>query len=131
MKKQKECKKKSEAEPAKEYDCTSCGACCVYFFDDDLVDAGGRGIGMFVRNDDVSQLPKKLVFIYPMPEIGMQDTWLRGKKVDGEWRCKSLEGKVGEHAVCSVYAIRPRTCSNFEPGGKGCIKARQSLRLEN
>jgi uncharacterized protein len=126
MKKQKESKKEAK----KEYDCTSCGACCAYFFEDNLGEVGRSGYGMWISNDPgAPRLPKKLVVIEPI--LDTYDAYLRGKKVDGQWRCKSLEGNMGEQVACSIYDIRPRTCINFEPGSEGCIRARQSLGLGN
>src|SRR5262245_49344415 len=103
-------------------DCMKCGACCAYFFNEDLADVGRRGRGMFISNDDVSQIPlsirRRLVveeqIVQGRPEFS--DRWLRGRQVsDDQYQCKVLEGALGK-CKCSIYEHRPETCRALEPG---------------
>jgi Fe-S-cluster containining protein len=113
-------------------DCMKCGACCAYYFDEDLWDVGRKGRGLFISNDDVSQIPvtirRRLVVEEPlipeMPEYS--DRWLRGRKVGDHYQCKALEGELG-NCKCSIYEQRPETCRTLEPGSEGCLKARAAF----
>jgi Fe-S-cluster containining protein len=109
-------------------DCTKCGACCSYFFTEELIDIGRRGKGLFINNDRVDQIPVKirrgLVVEYDL-DIDF-DRWLRGRKVGDRYQCKALEGQIGD-CRCSIYEYRPETCRAFEPGGEKCLNARKAL----
>lgn len=127
-------KKKTEPALASEYDCQACGACCSHFFDDDLSDLeipGIRGKGLLIANNDVSKLPPQLVVIDRFrlhnSKATLQDTWLRGKRVNGRWQCRALKGTIGEKSLCSIYDVRPKLCREFEPGSEGCIAAREAV----
>jgi Fe-S-cluster containining protein len=110
-------------------ECIKCGACCAYFFDEDLwEETGRRGVGMFIADDEVSQIPpstrRSLVVEHP---VGCSfDRWLRGRKVGDRYQCKALDGEIG-NCKCSIYKNRPETCREFELGGEKCLKARAAL----
>jgi Fe-S-cluster containining protein len=109
-----------------EFDCQTCGACCAHYAVEDLSTIGKRGKGIFIGDDDVSNIPAKMVAVYPFYYSG-HDAWLRAKRVDGQWRCVALDGQIGVKCSCSIYKVRPDTCRCFEPGSDGCLKARRSV----
>jgi hypothetical protein len=44
-------------------------------------------------------------------------------------RCSALEGTPGHRAQCSVYAVRPLVCREFQAGSDDCIMVRRSFNL--
>jgi uncharacterized protein len=39
-------------------------------------------------------------------------------------RCAALNGDIGSHATCTVYAVRPLVCRDCQPGDEECSIAR-------
>jgi Fe-S-cluster containining protein len=113
-------------------DCTKCGACCAYFFDEPLRDVGHRGIGLFISNDEVSQIPESIrrSLVVEVPIGSSFDRWLRGRKVGDHYQCKALEDEIG-NCKCGIYENRPMTCRTCEPGGEQCLKARAAFGFPN
>lgn len=88
-------------------DCRSCGACCI--------EAGAVDL---TCHDDV---PDDMV-----DEDALCFRWL--KTEDGSNRCIALAGIVGRSVRCSIYAVRPATCSCFDRGDQACFAARARMR---
>ena len=110
-----------------EFDCQTCGACCAHYAVEDLSTIGKRP-GIFIGDDDVSNIPAKMVVIYPFYYSG-HDAWLRAKRVDGQWRCVALDGQIGVKCSCSIYRcdlIRADALSQIAvmdaKGKKGVLK---------
>ncbi len=93
------------APPALVNDCQSCGACCAY----------SRDWPRFTLEDDaaLALIPARFV-----------DDPLGRMRCEGE-RCSALTGVVGEHAACSVYAVRPLVCRDCQSGDHACDMARK------
>lgn len=100
------------------YDCQPCGACC-------RNPAFNREHGLV---DYVQVFPADALFKMK----GLRAT-LTARNGDGEWhmrmnerdRCVALEGEIGHHTACGIYALRPGVCRRVEPGDDKCIIARQ------
>jgi hypothetical protein len=93
-------------------DCTSCGACCREAY---------HTVSVSVRDPVVWKHPALIV------RSGHRWSLLRA----GE-RCAALEGGAageGQAYRCSIYEDRPRTCRDFERGGRHCLVARRRVGL--
>lgn len=91
-------------------DCLRCGACC-------------RG-----AYDAVYMGPKEPV-IKRHPELVAVHGFVYYLKRQGD-RCGALAGaKQGPYA-CTIYDDRPKTCRDFDNGGRHCMDARRKLGLE-
>ena len=88
--------------------CAACGACCREAYDAVSVEAG----------DVVHDLRPELV----TTRLGVQVLPRPGG------RCVGLEPE-GPPWRCAIYAIRPRSCREFEAGGASCHSARTRLGL--
>jgi hypothetical protein len=91
-------------------DCLACAACCRSAYD--AVTVGAR--------DPVVRLHPQLVRRH---DAGRFDLLRRGD------RCAALEGADGGPFGCAIYADRPRTCRDFERGGRHCLEARRRVGL--
>lgn len=89
--------------------CTTCGACChsyrVEFAVYELASAGGS-------------VPDELTEPAGGIRYRMQGTGAV------PIRCTALEGRLGEHAHCRIYPLRPSPCAELQEGSYGCNKAR-------
>jgi hypothetical protein len=92
-------------EPA--LDCQACGACCRSAYD--AVELGPR---------------EPILRRHPSLVVREPDR-LRLARVDDH--CAALDGE-GPFA-CTVYEDRPRTCRDFERGGRHCLSARRRVGL--
>lgn len=93
----------------RDLDCLSCGACCRAAYDVVLV---GR------RERVVELHPERLVVRDGQHELAREGA-----------RCASLEGPDGGPFACAIYDDRPRTCRDFERGGRHCLTARRRVGL--
>ena len=106
----------------REFDCQSCGACCVSPYSSDA----------YVALDDreatrlaLVQLP--VIFQRQggeppefLPKLGTKLS-ANATKV-----CAAFEGTVGLACVCGIYQERPNACRQFEVGGRACREARRA-----
>jgi len=92
-----------------EYDCTTCGACCLSFLlfaneadavREPAIRNEARLLPQHLQTDD------KVYQLFPLPF---------------QTRCPYL--KADE--LCRIYATRPNVCRRFEAGSKQCIEARR------
>ena len=96
--------------------CTRCGACCAAFRVD------------FHRSELASAAPCGVPDTLTVP-VTANLVRLRGTDASPP-RCIALEGRIGEHVRCTLYASRPSPCRDFAPyaalgiGEDACDRAR-------
>ena len=90
---------------ADDFDCQSCGACCVE-----------AGAVILAEEDDV---PVSLV---------QHVANLRCMVTEGtSFRCAALLGTVGRSVGCAIYGRRPEVCRSFDAGSDECLSARDAM----
>ncbi len=89
-------------------ECSRCGACCREAY---------HSVSVSMRDPVVWKQPGLVV------RSGHRFTLLRA----GD-RCAALEGS-GDAYHCRIYEDRPRTCRDFERGGRHCLVARRRVGL--
>jgi Fe-S-cluster containining protein len=102
------------------YDCQSCGACCISDFD--AVDY------VHLLEEDLARLtPEEIkTYVYTEQTFGSPQSSMKTAYDDqGNCRCKALKGTVGKNVSCAIYDRRPNVCRNFEPEVNICDYARQ------
>jgi Fe-S-cluster containining protein len=80
--------------------CIDCGACCAHFrvsFHWSETDAALRG-----------RTPPELTTKIAPHHVAMRGTCGHAP------RCVALEGEIGRHAFCRIYARRPSPCREFQ-----------------
>ena len=88
-----------------DYDCQSCGACCIE-----------AGAVILDAEDDV-----------PAPLV-QHVANLRCMVIEGtSFRCAALLGTIGRAVGCSIYDRRPGVCRSFEAGSDECLSARDAM----
>ena len=86
------------------FDCQTCGACCA---------TSAEWPRFSLETDaEIARIPLALI-----------DDSQGRMRCDGD-RCLALRGKIGAHATCSIYAIRPIVCRDCQPGDPECLIAR-------
>ena len=91
-------------------DCLACGACCRSAYD--LVPVRARD---------------RVVKKHPDLVLRRDDKYLQLRRTGD--RCAALAGPAGGPFSCTIYEDRPRTCSDFEQGGRHCMDARRRVGL--
>lgn len=105
-----------------EFDCLSCGACCVSDFEaPDYVLLLPPEVDRLVAEDKKAMIFEDREFGEPMYSMRTQSDSC------GNCRCVALGGTVGEQVSCTIYGIRPQVCRDFEPGSEVCKTARQIM----
>jgi Fe-S-cluster containining protein len=97
-------------------DCQTCGACCAFFHQIVVLDSDPtpRRLTWAVWNDEAIAGPKT--------------HWLRREALEG--CCVAFKGRVGGHASCAIYELRPMSCRAFEAGSDRCRAVRRAYGLE-
>ncbi len=91
-----------------EFDCQTCGACCVE-----------AGAVILAEEDDV-----------PAPLVQYVAN-LRCMVTEGtSFRCAALLGTVGRSVGCAIYGRRPEVCRSFDAGSDECLSARDAMALK-
>jgi Fe-S-cluster containining protein len=111
---------------ADEFDCVSCGACCVSPYDCETY--------VYIGNDDIHRLRTAYTERTVRRLVGeMEDPYERGMNTkenkQGHITCISLRGSVGRQCSCSIYDARPEACRKFKPGDHPCKAAREEAGL--
>lgn len=91
-------------------DCQRCGACCRAAYDAVYLDPREKAIK---RHPDLVGVQG---FVYYLKRSGD--------------RCAALAGPKAGPYQCTIYDDRPRTCRDFENGGRHCLDARRKIGLE-
>ena len=87
--------------------CQSCGACCVTY-----------RVSFYWAEAAERDIPDAMV-----EQLTPWHACLRGTN-DARPRCAALNGRVGEHVACGMYAQRPSPCREVEVGDERCRRAR-------
>jgi hypothetical protein len=100
------------------FDCKTCGACCV---------------NLFIEVSEIDNTPEHLTDVIPAnPNYVCEGTSIVMKFKPGkERRCVALRGVVGKSAFCSIYDDRPKTCREFDAGGRGCLEVRKEQGIKD
>lgn len=95
--------------------CQQCGACCAYF----------RVSFYWAEADDAPGGTVPVGLTQPLtPHLRcMQGTSERSP------RCTALQGSIGQGVSCGIYAQRPSSCQDVNPGDAKCLKARAAHHL--
>jgi Fe-S-cluster containining protein len=119
---------------AVDYDCQSCGACCVPTYDvESYVHLLQEDVD---RLDAAGQLEDLAVQTNRYGPIRYEDPhWALLTKTqtqpEAEYTvCKALSGPVGKDCSCSIYDSRPKACIDFQPGSLYCQAAREEIGLD-
>jgi Fe-S-cluster containining protein len=106
-----------------DYDCQTCGACCVHLGPYDgiaFVPLGRKEAGRMRRLGlRVVQVSPRSCCLAAAPHEG----------ADGQPACVGFWGELGVRCGCSVYRDRPSACRKFEAGGDLCREARDRAGL--
>ncbi|MFN3586727.1 MAG: YkgJ family cysteine cluster protein [Moraxellaceae bacterium] len=90
--------------------CQQCGACCAHFrvsfYWAEADDAEGGTVPAHLTNQRSPTL-----------------RCMKGTD-SSRPRCIALEGDVGGHVSCGIYASRPSPCREVMPGDEQCLRAR-------
>jgi Fe-S-cluster containining protein len=97
------------------FDCQSCGACCV--------EAGS--VPVYSGENVPRYLTRSVRNCFGFAAWEAEDGIRQMAKYPGG-RCKALKGTVGASCACGIYARRPEVCRDFEPGSDACIEARRA-----
>jgi Fe-S-cluster containining protein len=74
----------------------------------------------------LSRQPALLRRLTVLNEAGERHMRLRGR----EQRCVALEGRVGVRVSCTIYALRPPSCRQVEPGSRECRRDRRERGID-
>lgn len=100
-----------------EYDCQTCGACCVdYFRSPGYIQLDAKEASRMRR------LGLPVVTVMGQVELGT-------KPMDGEVCCVAFVGRVGEGCACAIHDERPGACRRFAMGSELCRCAREAAGL--
>jgi Fe-S-cluster containining protein len=98
-----------------EFDCQTCGACCVTY-DVALL---GNEIERFEADPRLRSLT-----VLHRGRTGPAIRLMQRERANG--RCVALHGPL-HRCACSIYAERPSLCAEFAPGSPDCLAARARL----
>ena len=102
--------------------CQTCGACCASFrVDFHVAELAG---GAYAWGDGV---PVAMTVPVTTTLVRMAGT---DSSSDASARCVALSGQVGRSVECSIYAVRPGPCREFEAGSEACLRARRRHGLD-
>src|SRR5688572_13354927 len=107
----------------REFDCQSCGACCVSPYSGDA----------YVALDDreATRLTLAHLPVILQRQGGDPPEFLPrlGTKLGANATnvCAAFGGIVRSMCFCGIYEERPNACRQFEAGGKACREARQRI----
>ena len=96
-----------EALKTEDFDCQACGACCAYSQEWPRFS--------LESDEDLAKIPDAYVAAD-----------MSGMRCEAD-RCVALDGTLGRHVGCRIYAVRPIVCRDCMPGDPECLMARDRL----
>lgn len=110
----------------REFDCQTCGACCVSPYTGEAYVA--------LSDSEATRVALARLPVILQRQGGDPPEFLPrlGTKLDATATkvCAALGGVVGSQCFCSIYEERPSACRQFEVGGRECREARRRMRVE-
>ena len=109
----------------REFDCRTCGACCVSPY------TGDAYVALDEREATRMALAHLPVVLQQQGGHPPEFVPKLGIKLIGNATkvCAAFEGVVCSTASCGIYEERPNACRQFEVGGKACREVRRSIGL--
>ncbi len=125
------------------YDCRTCGACCVAFYEQDSF--------CDLRPKDIERLGKKFVRLHVIqpslfdrfahafdgnePPTAIATKWTESKvgplKGYSFNACKMLRGSLMHRVSCRIYEKRPEVCRRaVKPGDRACKDVRRAFQAQ-
>src|SRR5436190_24294852 len=99
-----------------QYDCQTCGACCVDYF----------GTAGYIQ---LTQPETARMGRLGLPVVNWHGQTLLATRphsgLGGATCCVAFVGEVASSCACSIHPDRPRACREYEAGSEGCKFARQ------
>jgi len=106
-----------------EYDCQSCGACCVQ-------QPASDGISYVFLDRQEAKAMRRLGLTVVQAPPGDSFLGCRTHQgAGGRSACVAFQGRVGGPCGCSIYGARPRVCRQFAVGERHCRQARERAGL--
>jgi Fe-S-cluster containining protein len=106
-----------------EFDCQTCGACCVSPYTGDAYVA--------LHDSEVSRMTMAQLPVILQRQGGEPPEFLPrlGTKRNANAMnvCAAFEGDARSTCSCSIYESRPNACRQFEAGGAACREARRLI----
>jgi len=100
-----------EEPPEVEFECTTCGRCCV--------SPGGSRTVVNLFHDDEFRMPLHVLKMVTEPAVPLYPdgplVLKMVEKADG-LGCVAFRGRVGKRCGCAIYEWRPYHCRFFDPG---------------
>jgi len=106
------------------FDCQACGACCCNT--DENRSEGYVDYVQVTARSALSRNPALLRRLTVLNAAGERHLKLRGP----EQRCIALHGRVGVRVSCSIYALRPSSCRQVQPGSRECRRDRRERGID-
>ena len=111
------------AKAVDDYDCTTCGACCVGTWPDPTRYAS-------VTREDMHRIltvlsPSEVDEVVAPPDDEGNRAMRVAPNAHGIRTCVALDGKVGGCVSCRIYSCRPKVCSDFRVYSDECLRARK------
>jgi Fe-S-cluster containining protein len=108
-----------------EFDCQTCGACCVSPYSSDAYVA--------LDESEATRLALARLLVIFQRQAGDPPEFLPklGTKLSANATrvCAAFEGIVSSTCRCGIYEGRPNACRYFEVGGNACREARRRIGL--
>lgn len=106
------------------YECTTCGACC-----HNSRENIAEGYPWYVEIDEPdSPLLHKRDLL--RKHVVHDEAGAPHLRLHPEGRCTALRGRIGQHATCDIYKVRPRGCRLIQPGDERCLQARRDMGID-
>ena len=106
-----------------EFDCQSCGACCVSPY------TGDAYVALDESEADRLALAQLPVILQRQGGDPPEFVPKLGTKLsdDGTNVCAAFRGMAGSTCSCGIYQVRPNACRQFAVGGSACLEARRRI----
>lgn len=102
-------------------DCLTCGVCCMANVSKDAYKV------ILSPTDSTKEIPKE--FLVEITMGARKYNAIKIKKNEQKISvCSCLDGTVGTAVSCSIYATKPKSCTDFAVGSPGCLFYRNRLK---
>jgi Fe-S-cluster containining protein len=101
----------------RDFDCQSCGACCV-----NAKENIAEGVHHWVAIESNAVLWQRKDLVKKL--VCHDEEGRPHLRLDLQHRCMALHGRIGDRVTCSIYNHRPQGCRKVQPGDRECLRSR-------